>query len=59
MYMNFVQPAGEWCVELLHADWGAGVVRSFNYGPFIRSFICTFQVSMASFMFEIEILMEE
>jgi hypothetical protein len=39
VYMNFVQPASEWCGELLHADCGAGVVRSFNYGPFSRSFI--------------------
>jgi len=39
MYMNVVKPAGEWCGELLHADWVAGVVCSFNYGPFSRSFI--------------------
>jgi hypothetical protein len=37
--MNFVQPASELCGELLLADCGAGVVRSFNYGPFSRSFM--------------------
>ncbi len=39
MHEFCAEPASERCGQLLHADGGAGVVRSFNYGPFSRSFI--------------------
>ncbi len=42
VHMNLVQPAGEWCGDLLHADCGDCVVCSFNLnliGPSSRSFI--------------------
>ena len=39
VHMNLlVQPAGEWCVDLLHADCGDCVVCSFNYWT-VQSFV--------------------